>query len=506
MNYPAAPAPRALQLEAALVLMVGLAIGISLAVAVYLPTKWMVFILFIIVVMAFFCIVRQREKLLLYLSVALTSVFLSFHPIFLEPAAFSWPVSGFRISIFEVAFFCLMISWLIRLAIDIRLKVRLFPWVSIPFLLIWCLSLAGLYNVSMPGIVKFSNLWLIFESWLIFLFFANNIRDRRMVFNIVAVLLLAGVVQSILGLAQYVSGGSLGLQIFGESKSYNVYSLMMAGTEVISRVSGTFGHPNSLAGYLVMLILINLSLFWAPIPQRVKLALWATLLLMSTALILTFSRAGWLALGIAGMFSLYLCFFRWIKHRSLSFLLSLGLLIIFFIVSVGLITPLRQRLFLEDYGAARTRIPLIEVALNIIGHHPWLGIGLGNYTMAAPDYDITPEGISYEFPRPVHNEFLLIAAEQGLPALGLFLVIFLYVVIQLFRLSQSRIDPLLPYLAIGLLGTLCAWSISRLMDYNYVLLGDPFWLLVGLSLAMVQISHQEGGDQPGSKGRAPQSP
>src|SRR5665648_499303 len=348
MNYSSASTPRALQLEAGLVLMVGLAIGISLAVAVYLPTKWMVFILFMIVVMAFFCIVRQREKLLRYLSVALTSVFLIFHPIFIEPAAFSWPVSGFRISIFEVAFFCLMISWLIRLAIDIRLKVRLFPWVSIPFLLIWCLSLAGLTRAFMPGIVKFSNLWLVFESWLIFLFFANNIRDRRTVFNIVAVLLLAGVVQSIVGLAQYASGGSLGLQIFGESNSYSIYSHMMAGTEVISRVSGTFGHPNSLAGYLVMLVLINLSLFWAPISERVKLALWPTLLLMSTALILTFSRGGWLALGVAGMFSFYLCFFRWIKHRSISFLLSLALLIIFFIVSVGLITPLSCLLYTSD--------------------------------------------------------------------------------------------------------------------------------------------------------------
>ena len=47
-----------------------------------------------------------------------------------------------------------MISWLIRLAVDIRLEVRLFPWVSIPFLLIWCLSLAGLNGVSMPGIVS----------------------------------------------------------------------------------------------------------------------------------------------------------------------------------------------------------------------------------------------------------------------------------------------------------------------------------------------------------------
>lgn len=204
------------------------------------------------------------------------------------------------------------------------------------------------------------------------------------------------------------------------------------------------------------------------------------------------------------MFSLYLCFFRWIRHRGLSFLISLALLIIFFIVSVGLITPLRQRLFLEDYGAARVRIPLAEVALNIIGHHPWLGIGLGNYTMAAPDYDTTPEGISYEFPRPVHNEFLLIAAEQGLPVLSLFLVILFYVVIQLFRLSQSRTDPILPYLAIGLLGTILAWSISRQLDYNYVLLGDPFWLLVGLSLAMVQVNRREGGDQTDGKKQTPQ--
>lgn len=491
MNLPVAPASRILRLDTGIVLLVGLVIGISLAVAVSLPAKWTVFILFIIVGISFLCIVRQRGTLLLYLSVALTSVSLSFYPIFLEPVAFGYPVSGFRITIFEVAFFFLLISWLIRLTVDIRLKVRLFPWISIPFLLIWCLTLAGLSRVPMPGIIKFSNLWLLFESWLIFLYFANNIRDRRTVFNIVAVLLFAGVVQSLLGLAQYVSGGSLGLQIFGESKFYNVYSVMMAGTEVISRVSGTFGHPNSLAGYLVMLVLLNLALFWAPISGMVKLALCPTLLLLSTALILTFSRGGWLALGFAGMFTLYLCFLRWIKHRPLSFMLSVVLLVVFVTTSLGLITPLRERLFLEDYGAAQSRIPMSQVALNIIGHHPWLGIGLGNYTYAAPDYDLTTMGISYDFPRPVHNEFLLIAAEQGLPVLVLFLVALLYILIQLFRLSRSPTDPILPYIAIGLLGTFVAWCISRLLDYNYILLGDPFWLLAGLSLALVQVSRQE---------------
>ncbi|MCK9377145.1 MAG: O-antigen ligase family protein [Syntrophobacterales bacterium] len=493
MNYSVAPISSYRRLDAGLVLLIGLVIGLSLCVAVYLPPKWTVFTLFMIVVAACFAIVRQREKLLLYVSVVLTSVFLSFHPIYLESATFIWPVRGFRITIFEVVFFCLMISWLVRLAADSSLKTNLFPWISIPFLLIWCLSLAGLSRAPMPGIIKFSNLWLLFESWLICLYFANNIRDRRTVFNITAVLVLTGVLQALLGMAQYVSGGLLGLQIFGEPKSYNV---MEAGSEIVSRVSGTFGHPNNLAGYLVMLVLLNLALLLAPIVRETKLVLGLTLVLIGTALILTFSRGGWLALSFAGMFTLYLGFLRWSRQQVLSLLFSLVVLIVFVITTVAFITPLRQRLFLEDYGAAESRIPMTWVALNTIYQHPWLGIGLGNYIFAAPDYDITPEGISYEFPRPVHNEFLLIAAEQGLPALGLFLTIIFYIMIRLFRLSQSRDDPLLPYLAIGLLGNFVAWCIFRVTDYNYVLLGDPFWLLAGFSLALVQVSRQKAANSP----------
>jgi O-antigen ligase len=425
--------------------------------------------------------------------VVLTSVFLGFHPIYLESAVFPWPISGFRITVFEVAFFFLFVSWMIRLITNPTLQVSFYPWITIPFLLIWVLSLAGISRVSMPGVIKISNLWLLLESWLIFLYFANNIRDRRLVFNVVAVLLLTGVLQSFLGLAQFASGGTLGLQIFGETKSYNV---MAAGAEVFSRVSGTLGHPNNLAGYLVMMVLINLALFWAPISPRVKLLLCPAFLLIITTLALTFSRGGWLALGFGGMLTLYLCFLRWSRNRAVSLIITLSLLAIFLIASVGLITPLRNRIFQEDYGAARSRVPLAQVAANIIYHHPWLGVGLGNYTFAAPDYDISREGISYEFPRPVHNEFLLIAAEQGLPVLALFLVILVYIFRQLLRLSRSEADPILPYLAIGLMGTYFAWCVFRQTDYNYVLLGDPFWVLAGLSLALVEVNRREAGLHP----------
>jgi putative inorganic carbon (HCO3(-)) transporter len=470
-------------LDLLVALLLGVAASVSLVAAVAMETKWLVFILSMVACVAVFLVLQQRERFLIYLSVVLTSVFLSFHPVYIESAVYPWPVSGFRISIFEVAFFFLFVSWMVRVATGRAGQIRLFPWVSVPFLFIWCFSLAGIIGVSMPGVIKFSNIWLVLESWLIFLYFANNIRDRRMVYFIIAALLLTGVMQSVLGLAQYMTGASLGLDIFGETKSYNP---IKAGVELVSRVSGTFGHPNSLAGYLGTLVLINLALFCAPVSRRLKVGLVLPFLLISTTLILTYSRGGWLALGLGGAVTLYLCFLRRSGSRLVSLILAMFLMVLFFVSSIALIGPMRQRLFEEDYGAARTRVPLNLVALNIIRHHPWLGVGLGNYTFEAPFYDISREGITYEFPRPVHNEFLLIAAEQGLPSLVSFLVILGYILRQLYRLSLSRDDPMLAFVAIGLFTSYLGWCAFRQTDYAYVLLGDPFWLMAGLSVAMAK--------------------
>ncbi|MGV8048763.1 MAG: O-antigen ligase family protein [Anaerolineaceae bacterium] len=464
-------------------LFLGLAGSLSLVAAVTMETKWLVFILFVIICVSAFLILQERERFLIYASVVLTSVFLDFHPIFIESAVFPWPVSGFRINIFEVVFFLLFLSWMIRVMTGRAAEVRFFPWVSIPFVLIWFFTLAGLCRVSMPGIIKFSNMWLLVESWLIFLYFANNIRDRRMVYNIVIALLLTGVIQSFLGLAQYLTGASLGLDIFGESKSYKV---MLAGMELVSRVSGTFGHPNNLGGYLGMLLVINLALFWAPVSRRLKWGLVAPFLLISTTLIMTYSRGALIALGVGGTVTLYMCFFRRNKQRALSLMLSTALIVFFFISSTAMLTSLRQRLFEEDYGAARSRIPMSQVAMNIIYNNPWLGVGLGNYIFEAPFYDISREGISYEFPRPVHNEFLLIAAEQGVPSLIMFLFILGYILKRLHRLIRSSDDPILPFIAIGLFATFLGWCVFRQTDYVYVLLGDPFWLLAGLAVAMTK--------------------
>jgi hypothetical protein len=58
----------------------------------------------------------------------------------------------------------------------------------------------------------------------------------------------------------------------------------------------------------------------------------------------------------------------------------------------------------------------------------------------------------------------------------------------LLQVSRSRGDPVLPYIAIGLFSSYCGWIVFRQTDYNYVLLGDPFWLLAGLTVVLKRLN------------------
>ena len=472
------------RLDSFVVTILGLCCCGGLVTALMMGGKWFFFIIFMMVAASLLTTLRHREKFILYLSVVLMSVRLNFHPIFIPGALYPWPVGGLRISIFEVAFFILLVSWLIRLVTDATLTVRLYPWVSIPFLLIWLITLGSNYHAEMPWIIKVSTSWLVFESWLIFLYFANNLTTPRTIYHVVAALLVAGFLQSVLGVLQYLTNSSLGLTFFGEAQSILAGPV---GDEFISRVAGTIGHPNNLAGYLNLIIQINLALLFAPLGRFYKRLLFPLLILIATTMILTFSRGGWLAMGLGSAVTGYLCLARRSHSRVIPLLISVSLVVLLLVSSVILITPLKKRFFEEDYGAARSRIPMSVVAWNIIQSHPWQGIGLSNYVNVAPFYDTTKEAIAYEFPRPVHNEFLLIAAELGVPALACFLVILGALLVQLFKASRAREESVLPFIAIGLIGTYCGWCFFRQTDYAYVLLADPFWLLAGLTQALAAL-------------------
>lgn len=486
--------------EIGLAVLAGLGTAVALVNAFLLPPKWTVFILFCICALSGLAMIRRRERFILYLAVLLMSVYLDFHPYYLESPTTPWPVSGIRLSIFDMAFLALMVAWGFRLALDRTEIIRFYPAVSLLFLGLWGLALLSTTRAAIPWVIKVDALWMILQSWLIFLYFANSIRDRHLLGGVVAALLLSGVIQAVLGVSQHLTGSSLGLGIFGESKTFME---MRAGAELVSRVAGTFGHPNNLSAFLTMLIMINLALLFSGLDLRWKMVLVPVLGLVGLANLLTLSRGGWLATALGAFLTLALCWGRRWRHRVVAFILAGMVLLIFVITTLVFVEPLKRRFFEEDYGAAQSRLPMSLVAMNIIRHHPCLGVGLTNYVMVAPEYDISKEGIATDFARPVHNEFLLIAAELGLPALLCFIGILLTLLWQLWRLTLFDNDACLPFLAIGLFSTYMAWIVLRLTDYAYVLLADPFWVLAGLTQAMTTMAAAGQDTKGGSGGLGP---
>lgn len=194
------------------------------------------------------------------------------------------------------------------------------------------------------------------------------------------------------------------------------------------RAYGSLPHPNILGGYLAMALVILLGIRCQG--SGIRIEKWFVALgapFMVIGLILSFSRSAWLAFLLACLsFALFRKKFgSWkLEIGNLFYLLPFT----FFILLLAL-WPLTQTRLLGEGRLERfsieERTGKIGEAVEIIKKHPWVGVGLGNYTLAVHDeLESARPGTAYQ---PVHNVFLLALAELGilgLAALG-FLEVFL---------------------------------------------------------------------------------
>lgn len=217
-------------------------------------------------------------------------------------------------------------------------------------------------------------------------------------------------IEAILGLGQVVSGGSLGGVFYwlGERR----FSYMTPGIARISwfgdslvRAYGTFSHPNSLAGFLLVAVFLLNKIKGI---KKDKIWMWMINWLAVMGIILAGSRAVWLAVVL--IFTL--------KIRA-----KIGLKLIFF----GITLMIGGLLFdnsLEWLGGWSSESLIMRMSLNRVGlemvrESPLFGTGLNNFLVKLPD-----NLSGFWVMQPVHNIFLLALVELGLVGflwLGLFL-------------------------------------------------------------------------------------
>jgi len=315
-------------------------------------------------------------------------------------------------------------------------------------------------NPYLSGAFLFHLLSALLLFWLL-------LDERISTKKIIWFFVLGLIIPCLLGWWQVLLGSSPASTLFGLAEHLastpGTSVVEMAGDRLM-RAYGAFAHPNIFGGYLVMAILMMLGRMagsgrGAPRPygqlKYAAIARTIILILLSSTLVITFSRSAWLALFV-GIISFFIvsaiCKIKIPRKFLLGFTIA-------FVAVVAFVALFHSAIFTRVTASDRLETKsLIErqseyqMIGEVIKINPFVGVGSGAYTVALAekfsDHNVW-------FYQPMHNSFLLFFAETGL--LGLvFLIYFLWAVFVQCKHKGER--PLAPTAIVATLATLALFD------------------------------------------------
>ncbi len=230
-------------------------------------------------------------------------------------------------------------------------------------------------------------------------------------------------------------------------------SVVEFGGERWLRAYGSFGSPNSLGIYLAVCLVVGLILILSlrgserrgnPLEAErlLRHRLWFVLamtagqVIITTGLVLSFSRTAWLS-ALVGI--IFLGLFLWkekSKERIREYFKQLLFIVLPIICLMAIFFPIFfARFNLDNRLEAKSvgeRSGQYTEWVAIFKSHPWFGVGPGAYTLALAEKN--PSVSTYDL-QPVHNIFLLSLVELGIFAwLSLFFILS-YLIYKIYRLQ-----------------------------------------------------------------------
>lgn len=361
---------------------------------------------------------------------------------------FSFKFSILKKRIFSFRNFWIFIFVLVNILLAQNRMVAIYGWLRI-FQLVWTVW----FLKNNKDLVK-SYLKYIIPTWII--------------------------VESLLAIGQISKGGSLGgwWWWLGE-RTFNFNTIGIAQMSVIGnglvRAYGTFSHPNSLAGFL----LVSWIWWWktkplspdksGQLPLKKGAVLkantifdvfwWMVFWLGLIGIILTGSRTIWLLTGLSLVFFIRKFFGEnknWIK-----IMISLVLILILAIKIIDFNYPIKNFLDGWDENGLIKRGQLNLASLEMIKNSPVFGIGMKNFLVNLPNFQNESH---FFWLQPVHNILLLTLSEIGFLGLG----ILVWGLSGLFRNKKLNKED---WLIIGII------LVSGMVDHYWLTLPQNMWLM-----------------------------
>lgn len=254
-------------------------------------------------------------------------------------------------------------------------------------------------------------------------------------------------------------------------------SSLLNGTQ---RLTGTFSDPNQFGFYVSTTFLVlagtACSVLFVDRSISRKAATSYALLAVATAIAIvgTYSRSAWvLAVVGVGVFGVLLGRSFWTRRR----VIGVGLV---GVLALGLASPfIASRLGSSEPGnvkSTQVHEHTMQIALKLVVHHPFVGVGLGGYGHYADQPALISSSVS---------TFLTVAAELGIPGLLLLVTAIVMTVVGGVRsLSGSSATE-----RVVLAGFVAAFgALAAANTIGEVWMNDFQWVLFGSLLALTSQS------------------
>lgn len=268
-------------------------------------------------------------------------------------------------------------------------------------------------------------------------------------------------------------------------KGIGEYASLMKD-EPTHRIFADYVNPNAVATVLVMgvMVLLGLGVSEAGWKRNVS---WVGSAVCSAALVLTQSKAGYLAFGVGTVALLVsLGVFRQVRGG----LLGVAGVVVGAVLGVGL-TQLGSSLAKTGPGLARIaeagaqaeqsvgfRQNLWRSAVEIIQAHPG-GTGVGTFRMYSTQPGLTDQTVF------AHQAYLQLASEASVAALGLIVIVAILWLVTLFKGSKQQPVEILGLKA-GVFAAIVAFGAHSLVESNFSYLanGLVFFVLLAIGLQL----------------------
>lgn len=374
------------------------------------------------------------------------------------------------------------------------LWIRLFPvrwggrgFRSLPLMVpLFFFFLQSIVSASLslnPGL-SFDQLWGMFNLLALLLFY-NILEGEEDVLPLIHVLVLMGGMVALVGLGQYVIDDVGGVR---------------------HRISGPMSHYMTYSGILMLIdVLIIALLASTPAGKRGEARgrwwVWACLVLVTLALVMTYSRHAWLGL-LAGIAVIAACLRSW-KLVTVPLVLVAALAL-----TQGTLAARIQHMFDTRTDVSNVdRLNQLKSGLRMIVDHPLQGVGPGMVEELYPAYRTTRAVKDHT--SHLHNTPMQICAETGLVGLGFWLWFVLLLLSDLVgRLRRlggfpvrpvpagKRPDPRL-FFQLGPLAAAAAFFTAGIFEYNF---GDTEVLILFVFIISTAYSAWNRQDEMDPKG------